>query len=426
MDGFKDELAIFLLNISFVGTLFFIYYKYIEEKYTQNYSSVFITFVSGISIILCMIFTINPIEGFIFDMRHIPFIIGALYGGRTVGFILLVILLSFRIYIGGVGIWFTALEFFFIYSFLWFCIPRFQKLTNLRQKIKLATNISLITPIMFIIVVAVYNLNLTPPLLIILIFLHTVPVFGVIFFIRFIEKVREENLLLKEVKELEKMKIVSEIAASISHEVRNPLTVTSGFLQLLKDPDIPPEKRSEYVDYSLKELKRAEIIINDYLTFAKPSLDNIQLLHIEDEIEYVINIVNPYAVMNNVEILFEKNSNVVIAGERQKLHQCLINLMKNGIEAMPEGGRLDIELILNEKTRQATISISDSGVGMDQEQLERLGTPYYTTKGSKGTGLGTMVVYSIVKVMRGHIEVESEKNKGTRFVITLPCPEIQN
>ncbi|OMP68343.1 hypothetical protein BTO28_02440 [Domibacillus epiphyticus] len=109
-----------------------------------------------------------------------------------------------------------------------------------------------------------------------------------------------------------------------------------------------------------------------------------------------------------------------ISGEAAKLHQCLINVIKNGIEAMPEGGQLSVSL---KKTgSKAVLSVTDSGTGMSEEQRERLGTPYYTTK-DKGTGLGTMVVYSIVRAMGGEIKVKSEENKGTSFTIVLPIAQ---
>ncbi|WP_144289495.1 sensor histidine kinase, partial [Domibacillus epiphyticus] len=120
-------------------------------------------------------------------------------------------------------------------------------------------------------------------------------------------------------------------------------------------------------------------------------------------------------------IKVSREENLYISGEAAKLHQCLINVIKNGIEAMPEGGQLSVSL--KKLGSEAWLSVTDSGTGMSEEQLERLGTPFYTTK-DKGTGLGTMVVYSIVRAMGGEIKVKSEENKGTSFTIALPI--VQN
>jgi two-component system, sporulation sensor kinase B len=95
--------------------------------------------------------------------------------------------------------------------------------------------------------------------------------------------------------------MVNHLAASISHEVRNPLTVSRGFIQLLSD-DMAPEKRKEFVNIALKELDRATDIINDYLTFAKPAVEKNEEININDEIQQAINVISPLATMNGVEI----------------------------------------------------------------------------------------------------------------------------
>jgi two-component system sporulation sensor kinase B len=418
MDVIRGDFSFFLLNLTFIFFLFFIYYKHIERRYTSYSCPVLITVVASVSIILCMTFSFNPIEGLIFDMRHVPFIIGTLYGGRKVGFVLLVVLLSYRFYIGGIGFWFATFEFTVIYSVLWFYTPIFHRFIKLKQKVKLSAIVSSLTPIIFILVAVIFNFNLNTLQFIFLTIVHTVPLFCVMLFVTFIENVRKENLLLKELTKIEKLKVISDMAASISHEVRNPLTVISGFLQLLKDENISHDKRVKYVEISLNELKRAENVINDYLTYAKPTLANIQILDVRDEIHYVISVVNPYAMLYDVKINFDQTRNVLITSERQKLHQSLINIIKNAIEAMPKGGEVTIDLLENEK--HAIITILDYGIGMNGEQLERLGMPYYSTKGAKGTGLGTMVAYSIIKGMGGQIKVDSVEGRGTSFTIRLP------
>ena len=136
-----------------------------------------------------------------------------------------------------------------------------------------------------------------------------------------------------------------------------------------------------------------------------------------------INVICPLSTMNGVEIeqeIYDPEQNQFMTiGERKKFQQCLINIMKNGIESMnSKGGKLQIHLSGFQDT--VNITISDQGVGMSQEQINRLGQPYFTTK-EKGTGLGMMVSYSIVKGMNGTIHVSSELGKGTCFRLTLPA-----
>ncbi len=419
-----NDLQVFLLNISFIFILFFIYLKFVEGKINRVTHEILIGLISGISIILCMTFTIKVTTGHIFDLRQIPFIIGALYGGRRVSLFLFVTLITYRFSIEGSGFYGALLVNSLLLICLWFLIPNFSEANTVKQKVRISAFLSLIG-ILFMVVLSfsffpeLNNIRYTT----FLSFFLLAQFSGIILFVNFIEKARYDMAILHELRKLEKLKIVSEIAASISHEVRNPLTVTRGFIQLLKDPDLTKEKKNEYIKISLEELDRAERIITDYLTFAKPSLENVELLELNEELAYVIKVITPYATMKDVDIQMKQTKDIQILGERQRLHQCLINIAKNGIEAMESGGQLSIELSDSDKT--AVITISDTGVGMNEEQLNRLGTPYYSTK-EKGTGLGTMVVYSIVKAMEGNIEVASELGKGTRFSISLPTFHLTN
>ncbi len=230
--------------------------------------------------------------------------------------------------------------------------------------------------------------------------------------------ITETKQLQDEMKKLGELKTVSQMAASISHEVRNPLTVVKGFNQLLRNPDLTEEQKNLYIQLSLEELNRAESIITDYLTFAKPSVEYLEKLELSKELDYIVHVLNPYATMRNTVIQVEKEDGPLhIFGESRELRQSLLNIMKNGIESMELGGTLAIQV---QKVKEhAVITIKDTGKGMSSEQIEKLGTPYYSTK-DKGTGLGTMVAFSIIKAMKGEIKVDSKIGKGTCFFISIP------
>jgi two-component system sporulation sensor kinase B len=220
----------------------------------------------------------------------------------------------------------------------------------------------------------------------------------------------------KELHEIEKMVVVSQLAASVSHEIRNPLTTVKGLLQVFRERDLACEKRKSLTEVALHELETAINIISDYLTFAKPQVEKMTLLNISDELHQVMNVLTPYANMQQVTLACVVDTAQPIFGDSQQFRQCLINLVKNCIEASPNG-RVDIAVLSNRE--HVLIRIKDNGVGMANEQIQRLGTPYYSTK-EKGTGLGMMVVFSIIKAMNGTIEVESEVNMGSLFVVTFP------
>ena len=165
-------------------------------------------------------------------------------------------------------------------------------------------------------------------------------------------------------------------------------------------------------------MDRAESIIADYLTFAKPSLEHLKPLKLSKEIDYIVQILNPYATMRNIIIQVEReDDHLHIFGDKKELRQSLINIIKNGIESMEPGGKLIVHL--KKVNENAIIIIEDTGKGMSKKQMEKLGTPYYSTK-DKGTGLGTMVAFSIIKAMKGEIEVESKIGEGTCFTISIP------
>ena len=166
--------------------------------------------------------------------------------------------------------------------------------------------------------------------------------------------VTETKKLQDEMKKLGELKTISQMAASISHEVRNPLTVVRGFNQLLQKHDLTKEQKQLYLQLSLEELDRAESIIADYLTFAKPSLEHLKPLDVSKEIDYIVQVLNPYATMNNIFIHVEREDDSLhIFGESKELRQSLINIIKNGIESMEPCGTLFIQL----KKKMITLSL---------------------------------------------------------------------
>ncbi|WHY90062.1 HAMP domain-containing sensor histidine kinase [Neobacillus cucumis] len=240
---------------------------------------------------------------------------------------------------------------------------------------------------------------------------------GIYVFGYILESVRQQHALLNRVVKMEKKEVVSHLAASISHEVRNPLTTARGFMQLLGEMKDVDQRQMEYISIALQELDRANSIIRDYLMFAKPAPENMEEFEIKEEIEKSLQLIEPLASMNGVQLKKEINS-CSIKGNRGMFQQVLINILKNGIEAMPKGGELTITSFQTDSTIKVTIK--DEGIGMTAEQKNRLGEPYFSLKDGKGTGLGMMVVYRIVEMMKGKVCVTSEQGKGTGITLLFP------
>jgi two-component system, sporulation sensor kinase B len=229
----------------------------------------------------------------------------------------------------------------------------------------------------------------------------------------------EKTKIQKELQRAEKMNAIGQLAASVAHEIRNPMTVVKGFLQIFLRKDNMSEEEHSYIQLMIEEMNRAEVIINDYLSLAKPDLEHeTEVINANELALKVMDLMNSYAMLSkNIEMETVLPKDIIIKGNRNELKQVLINILKNGIEAMKDGGILKISVL--EINGYGVFEICDTGIGMTEEELSRLGTAFYSLK-EKGTGIGLMVCYQIIERMKGKIEVESHKGKGTTFKIYLP------
>lgn len=226
------------------------------------------------------------------------------------------------------------------------------------------------------------------------------------------EKKQNEELILR----TEKLSVIGELAASIAHEIRNPLTSLKGFIQYLQ-PEI--SDNSVITDIMLSELDRINFIVSELLVLAKPQNLHVKPIILHSIIENVVNFLESEANLKNVEIMKKfGNTSVVINCEENQLKQVFINIMKNSLDAISANGKISIQTKLL-SDNQVLIRFSDNGCGISPELLPRLGEPFYTTK-EKGTGLGLLVSNKIIKDHQGSINITSEINKGTIVDITLP------
>ncbi|MFK2826910.1 ATP-binding protein [Bacillus sp. B190/17] len=220
-----------------------------------------------------------------------------------------------------------------------------------------------------------------------------------------------EQLLLN----AEKLAAVGQMAASVAHEIRNPLTTVRGFIQLVKEDF----KEGSHFHLVLDEIDRINFIISEFLVLSKPNVVHFHTKDVKQVLDETIALFQAQASMNNTQIATEfGNNELIINCNDNQLKQVFINLFKNSMEAMPFGGKLTIRV--NQKGKQAvSIQIIDEGEGMREEQIQRLGTPFYTTK-ETGTGLGYMIIKRIIEQHDGMLDIHSKANKGTAVEITLP------
>ena len=406
-----------LLNFLFLLVPVIVFLVFFENR-PYAYQGKILVLLSAVSMSLCISMPIQLSIGFIVDLRYIPFLIVALYGGYRNVFLLYIILNLYRFYVGGEG----TMQSFLFSTTVMVIVPyysaKFLKLSS-KGRVVWATIASFLTSGFYLFTLSFAKGALNKQFW--MLTLHTLTTYvifmGVLMVL--IEKIITNMKNRDRIMQSERLNVVSELAASVSHEIRNPLTVTSGFLQLLnKSKTIGPEEK-EYVELSLQELRRAEKIVSDYLSFAKPQSENMVYSNMSEELEYTKSVIMPYASIHKVQVEFSFNNSLKKHYDRNQIQQCLINLYKNGIEAMKEKGGGTLSIDISEKKQNIVIRIEDTGIGMTKEEISRLGKPYYSTK-EEGTGLGMLMVYSTVDKLKGFIEVESEKGNGTIFLITIP------
>jgi two-component system sporulation sensor kinase B len=385
-----------------------------KSKRFWSHQAIFISLLI-ISLMLCFIFTYR-IEGsnVVFDLRKIPFIVGSLYmgfGPFLAAFIMLV-----RGFFGiDYGFWMTVLYYGGLAILFWRISSWFLKQSP-KQRVLFSVGVTFLFSFAQTFTMGIWHLpHSSTEVWFAYLVIQPIGV-GIISYI--IEEIIMTIQLRQRTMKSKRLEAVERMGAAISHEIRNPLTAAIGFVQLLQNDSISKENYTQYLSIIKNELKSAERVIQEYLNFSNPEIKSMEPLLLQEELEQVVQLLQPLAKRNSVKIVSMFSPGEEIEGDKQKFHQCLVNIMKNAIEAMPKGGILTVET----ESTQTTVSIliKDTGSGMTLEQVTRLGEPYYSTKGSKGTGLGITVVYSIVRAMNGTIHVESKIGEGTTFKFTFP------
>ncbi len=217
----------------------------------------------------------------------------------------------------------------------------------------------------------------------------------------------------------EKLAVLGQVAGTVGHELRNPLGVMSNavyFLQtVLADVD---DTTKEYLAIIQGEISGSERIVSDLLDSVRIQPPHPESVGVRQIIEQTV---GKLTIPSNVRITLDMPETLpMLWVDVQQMQQVFRNLVSNGIEAMPDGGTLEIVATADEAAKYVTIGVRDSGIGIAPEQLDKLFQPLYTTK-ERGIGLGLVVVKNLTEANGGMVDVQSEPGKGSTFSITLPC-----
>lgn len=227
------------------------------------------------------------------------------------------------------------------------------------------------------------------------------------------ERKRTEEMIRKS----EKLSVVGQLAAGVAHEIRNPLTSLKGFLQLLNSKNLGYEN---YFEIMQAEIERINFIVNEFMIVSNPQVvRSLEEKNLESILSNIVMLLGAQANLINVQIITEYDCDIpIIKCDENQLKQVFINILKNALEAMHNGGIVRIQ-VKNIQPDQILIRFIDQGIGIPEEQLPKLGEPFHSTK-EMGTGLGLMVTNKIIEGHKGSMTIKSKVNQGTTVEIILP------
>jgi two-component system, sporulation sensor kinase E len=227
--------------------------------------------------------------------------------------------------------------------------------------------------------------------------------------------------LEEQVQRSDRLAMIGQIAAGAAHEIRNPLTSIKGFMQLFKNTfsENGMVKEKSYADIMLTEIDRINELVSEFLLLSKRKNVAYELVELPHILRDILPIIHSEAMLHGVTVLenpFDKMPRVI--ADRELLKQVFLNICKNGIEAMSEGGTLTITIKVDTGERKVSVDIHDTGPGIPNFVIDKIFDPFFTTK-PNGTGLGLSVCQRIIHDMGGAIRVSS-KGFGTTFTVSIP------
>ncbi len=227
-----------------------------------------------------------------------------------------------------------------------------------------------------------------------------------------LEDISETRKIEREMARMDQLNTIGEMAAGIGHEIRNPMTTVKGFLQILSQQE-DLKQHQHYFNLMLEELDRANDIISEFLSLAKNKLVDLKPGNLNDIINAIFPLLQADATLGDKSIVLDLHDIPALLLDEKEIRQLVINLVRNGLEAMSDGGTVSIITYL--EADEVVLVVKDEGEGIRHEIMEQLGKPFISTK-EKGTGLGLAICYSIAARHKARI-LPVSSSKGTSFII---------
>lgn len=402
------DIILNMILITFPILIYFVLVSYNEEIKIKKDTLLTITLIT--SLYLCLKYVQDEVNTKILLFCNIPIVIAYMKNKPVLGVFLSVANILYSHFILEIDILITIIK-YISYLVLYLCAKK-KKLSNSSFILSVAVIQAFFLSFEYFfkdIKVSLENLLM----LLMIIFIYYFLAFSILYLFRIIDKLESLN---ETIKILEKDKTIKDALFKLTHEIKNPLAVCKGYLDMI---DINKQEKAEkYISIMKQEVDRSLNIISDFVEYNKIKIkkEQIDLNCLLDDVYDSFKI-----LVNNKKVKLEykdrDDEEIYFEGDYERLKQVLVNLLKNALEATEENGR--IEIYSNIYKKHLEIIIKDNGIGMSKETLEKIKEMFYTTK-QNGTGLGVALSNEIIKSHNGELIFESETNKGTTATIRLP------
>ena len=226
----------------------------------------------------------------------------------------------------------------------------------------------------------------------------------------------------EQLRRAERLSALGELSAILAHEIRNPLASIRGTAEILMEDGTSAAGKGEFLDILVKESDRLNRVVEDFLRMARPEPTSKEGCDVNAELGNIITLLSAQARNSRVSLQLVPSQLPQLMADGQKLRQAFMNIILNGIQATPAGGKVVVATRFDAESGRIEIRFCDSGPGISAEAMGKIFEPFFTTKGG-GTGLGLPITKKIVEGHGGSVEVESEPGSGTTFKVTLPVAE---
>ncbi len=403
-----EEIVMNIIFVMFPILVYFIYCCY-DGVRNKSFKRCILVITLFSSLYLCLKYGNGIADNRILLFCNIPVVVAYLKKEPMLGILLSMFTIIYAYYVYDTGVIFTVIKYAcYIISYLLFKKERLKEDTFI---LSTALIQGFLISFEYVFKNDIYDVNTLIQLCMVTLLFYIIT-FAVLFLIRLVDNITKIH---KEIKQVDKEKTIMNTLFKLTHEVKNPIAVCKGYLDMLDMDD--HNKIHKYIPIIRQELDRSLDLMEDFMAFSKLNVEH-EIVDINLLLDDVYDGMKLLITGNNIKLNYVENEDeVYIMGDYNRLKQVLLNLVKNSKEAIEDQGEIKIEGTVRDKI--FVIKISDDGVGMDKDTLKKMKEMFFTTK-EHGSGIGVSLSNEIIKAHQGTMSYQSEVGKGTVVTIELP------